>query len=326
MLGRIIFCFRRWSAVLRLAKFLGFLEFPLGWVFALGLDLICKIWVPRSGLVFPPLWWDCLGYFLGFLVIKGLYLGLLRANVAWAVRAASSLKFFFLGGEYILLGRSLGTSLCVLSYLCCTWNFPLVDQELSRIDHAIGGDWAWFFHWSFSGGWLSAVLQHAYDSLVLQLVFFSIWFASRYEKARLYETFWIFFCSLFLTVLISGFLPALGPASALGVVSEYAQGHLQDIASVVSIRTALSSGVVIANLGGIVVFPSFHTVAAIIYMYAFRQSGVVGYLALLLNCAMLVSIPAFGDHYFTDMIVGAAIAGTSILAMRAFFGARQAQS
>jgi hypothetical protein len=55
---------------------------------------------------------------------------------------------------------------------------------------------------------------------------------------------------------------------------------------------------------GIVTMPSYHTVMAVIFTYAFRGTGLIGYGIATLNLVMLVSIPPIGGHYLFDMLAG----------------------
>ena len=56
---------------------------------------------------------------------------------------------------------------------------------------------------------------------------------------------------------------------------------------------------------GIVTMPSYHTVMAVLFTYAFRRTGLIGYGIATLNLVMLLSIPPIGGHYLVDMCGGA---------------------
>jgi membrane-associated phospholipid phosphatase len=88
------------------------------------------------------------------------------------------------------------------------------------------------------------------------------------------------------------------------------------MATVALIRDGVAPHVPIARLDGIVVFPSYHTIAALVFIYAFRRSGWISGVALLLNLALLAAVPVFGNHYLADMIGGAAVAAAGIGLLR----------
>jgi len=60
-------------------------------------------------------------------------------------------------------------------------------------------------------------------------------------------------------------------------------------------------------LTGVVTFPSFHVVVALAYAWGLRHAGRFGRVMVVLNLAMLPSIPVYGGHYLVDAIAGAAV-------------------
>jgi len=60
-------------------------------------------------------------------------------------------------------------------------------------------------------------------------------------------------------------------------------------------------------LPGLTTFPSFHTAAGIVLLYAFRQT-LMFWPILLYVISMIASTPIYGEHYFSDLIFGTAIA------------------
>jgi len=68
---------------------------------------------------------------------------------------------------------------------------------------------------------------------------------------------------------------------------------------------------------GIVTMPSYHTVMAVLFTYAFRGTGLIGYAIAALNMIMLLSIPPIGGHYLVDMLAGGTLALAAIAVQRA---------
>ena len=73
----------------------------------------------------------------------------------------------------------------------------------------------------------------------------------------------------------------------------------------------------LSAMQGIVTMPSYHTVMAVLFTYAFRRTGLVGYGIATLNLVMLLSIPPIGGHYLVDMLAGGALALGAIAVQRA---------
>jgi membrane-associated phospholipid phosphatase len=59
---------------------------------------------------------------------------------------------------------------------------------------------------------------------------------------------------------------------------------------------------------GLVTFPSFHTVVAVLLLLGFRHVPYLRWVGLVLNVLMLVSIPIEGSHYLVDLIAGIGVA------------------
>ena len=72
----------------------------------------------------------------------------------------------------------------------------------------------------------------------------------------------------------------------------------------------------ITQLVGIVTFPSFHTCAAVLYLWAFWPVRWMRPLSLASNGMLLIATPIGGGHYFIDIIAGAAIAVLAIAAAK----------
>jgi len=64
-------------------------------------------------------------------------------------------------------------------------------------------------------------------------------------------------------------------------------------------------------LSGLVSFPSYHTMAAVLFTWAVWKTPVRWPLAAL-NCAMVMATPVIGAHYFIDLIGGVGVAVVAI--------------
>jgi membrane-associated phospholipid phosphatase len=80
-------------------------------------------------------------------------------------------------------------------------------------------------------------------------------------------------------------------------------------------RNGGSASFALGQLRGIVTFPSYHTVLAILFTYAHRSRRSFP-VFLIINCLMLVSIPSEGGHYLSDVLAGAGLAVVAIVAAR----------
>ena len=86
----------------------------------------------------------------------------------------------------------------------------------------------------------------------------------------------------------------------------------RNVDALVAIRNG-TAVVDLTQLKGIISFPSFHAVMAVLLTRIHRGSRLLWPMAAL-NAVMLLSVLSEGGHYLVDAIAGAAIAGIAILA------------
>ncbi len=202
-------------------------------------------------------------------------------------------------GHYMALWLVFPVALNVYTYLAATMRFPLCDLQLSLLDGSMG------FHWREWASLINAhrlariVLLLAYDSIFLQGFASVAFFALSGNTERNRELLWITMLAGIATVAISGFAPALGPMTS---------GHLPKWSTeLLRIREGSLTSTALWKMEGIVAFPSFHTVLAVVFVYVHRLPCKTFIPIAALNMLMLFSIPFMGHHYFTDMIAGFAI-------------------
>lgn len=287
------------------------LEFPLEWCAILWLMLlsVCASIITR--VIFPMTAWDYCGYLLVYILTRYAYRQLATNTRIISPHYAPLFSVFVFGWEFSILCLSFLNVITMLSYLCCAWDAPLIDHALSMLDAAIGINRAAMFHLLLADP-LGTILHNAYESFGPQLTFIVCWFACLRDKKKLQETFWLFLLCAVVTIVLFGCFPAFGPAETRAVLPAYATEQLVSLQNVQMMRSRETNEIVINSLHGLIFFPSFHTIAAIIYCYVFRQSGFLRFVIYPLNVAMLLSTPVFGNHYIFDMLAGAAIALSAI--------------
>jgi hypothetical protein len=231
-----------------------------------------------------------------------------------AMFAAISFFFDYIGRarqvsdalQYCALWISFAVALEIYSYVVATLRMPLWDPQFARMDAALGFNWtACFISIKSSSGPIRYILSHAYNSMIVQ-IFFSIgYFALIKRSDRNRELLWIGMLSGLITVSLSGLLPALGP---------YVNGDMPQWSAVLlTVREGSFTNLELAKLTGLVAFPSFHTVVAILLVYVHRPPLRTFIPMAILNVLMLIAIPFAGHHYLVDMIAGTAVATISIL-------------
>jgi len=206
--------------------------------------------------------------------------------------------------HYCALWLSFAYALEIYSYILATLRMPMYDLQFARMDAALGFNWVAILDLITPHQTLQYLLARAYNSIFVQ-VFASIgYFALIKRSDRNRELMWIGMLSALITS-VAGLLPALGP---------YAKGDMPAWSAVlVTIRNGSLTRFALADLTGIVAFPSFHTVLAILLVYVHRPPLRSFVPVAILNAIMLVAIPFAGHHYLVDMIAGAAVVAVSIV-------------
>jgi membrane-associated phospholipid phosphatase len=293
------------------------LEFPHAWGILIGLIALDAIWKLNTSLA-PPLFSQVIFLPLfAFIFVKFLFGEIMRpgSGITAPEWVKDCSKKFFSGTEFFFLFLCAGFSFAYLSYLMCTLNFPLVDQQLDQIDKLMGFYWLPWYEWAKD----KLILNAMYHCLGYEMIFFVAYFSIFLNKARLYEIFWLLFIALIITVPISGIFPAYGPLYLYNLIGHFDVLDPEIYNSFVDVNLIRGgkSPDLLHGFKGIITFPSFHTTCAICYAYAFRGQGVVGYSMLWLNLLMLASTPFFGGHYLIDVLAGSLVALISILIVRA---------
>jgi membrane-associated phospholipid phosphatase len=200
----------------------------------------------------------------------------------------------------------------IFTYLMATSRLPLFDDQFARFDAAIGFDWLRWYDFLASVPYVNTLLSMAYSSLLLQIVLSVMYFSHIGQSRRNAELLWNAFISLLLTGVLSAIFPALGAFHHFQTDLPQAV-HLPHL---LALRDGSMSVFPLKQMQGIIAFPSFHTVMAILFTYAFRGRGVWFLVIGLLNILMMLSTPTFGGHYLADMVAGAVIAGLAIQLVR----------
>lgn len=201
----------------------------------------------------------------------------------------------------------------ILTYVAAAGAGPLQDTALAAFDRALGFDWTAWHRFLAPHTGLRFLLWLGYLSLFPQIMLSIFWFSARGLDPRNRELLVANIIALLLTAAAFRLVPALGHPEP---------GRVREIATVLALRAGGPSSFDLAHLDGLISFPSYHTVLAVLLTWAHRRARLWPGVAAV-NAIMLLSIPTFGGHYLADMIAGAGVAGLAI-ALTAAIGAAPA--
>jgi membrane-associated phospholipid phosphatase len=208
--------------------------------------------------------------------------------------------------EAFALWFAFAGAVIVLSYLAASCAFPLQDAVMERLDRAIGFDWSAWHNAVIDRPLLDRLLSFAYNSLPLQILISIIYFSPTGKSSRIGEMLLLACATAVPTILISAIWPTLGPSSDFSYVRD-----------LLALRAGGPWHFELAAMQGIVSMPSYHTVLTVLFIYAFRGTGLIGYGIATLNLVMLLSICPIGGHYLVDVFAGGALAVAAIAVHRA---------
>ncbi|HEY7550294.1 MAG TPA: phosphatase PAP2 family protein [Hyphomicrobiaceae bacterium] len=206
-------------------------------------------------------------------------------------------------------------------YLATSAALPLQDARLASLDRALGFDWPAFLASANASPLISTVLAAAYHSALPQMLALYLLLCFSGRERRLAE----FLALISVTSVVVGALMLLVPAA--GAYAHFhpprelfdgfgAKAGMWHYETLIRLRSQAAPSLDFAQMEGLVTFPSFHTVLAIITAYAFRGIRFVTLPAVILNGIVIVSTLPEGGHYLVDVIAGAAIAVAGIALVR----------
>ncbi|MBV8491995.1 MAG: phosphatase PAP2 family protein [Alphaproteobacteria bacterium] len=242
-------------------------------------------------------WWPLA---LASLALLGLTLGCRLSGAGPRIAAIA---------EWILLWLIFSVAGALLTYLAAAQDRPVYDARLALADADLG------FHWA---AWLDFVVAHPvfklilavpYHSLVAQVVLSIVWLSWCGRDDRNAELLINTTLALLMTTAVFFLFPTLGPCVGVPACQN---AYLEDL---VGLRHGSLPSLDIMLLKGVIPFPSFHAVLAMLFTYAHRGSRVFVPVAAF-NTLMLLSIPSEGGHYLVDVLGGVAVGGLAILMTR----------
>jgi membrane-associated phospholipid phosphatase len=207
--------------------------------------------------------------------------------------------------------------LATIVYPLQALNFPLYDAHYAAIDSAIGFDWTAHMTWVSQHPVIATLLTYAYHSCMLQLAALLILLRNTQRFAQLREFVILFVVTAIVVTIIATIFPAEGayafhnPSQTIRLASEPLAGiyHLEHVRA---LRAGTFDAVSISNMFGLVTFPSFHVIFAILLAWSTRGLRFVFVPSVILNIVVAISALTIGGHYLIDLIGGAAIGFAAI--------------
>ncbi|MGY4369429.1 membrane-associated phospholipid phosphatase [Bradyrhizobium sp. LB1.3] len=208
-----------------------------------------------------------------------------------------------------------------LSYVAAGAAFPLWDGDLAALDQRVGFDWMAWLAAMNAAPLLHRILATAYASFTVQTTAVVVLLAATGHALRLRIFMLSFVLTTLLTIGVSSLMPAQG-------VWGYLHLSIVDSPAIVPVTRDLPLPVffglrdgtfrhlVAEGAEGIISFPSLHAALGLLFLLALWPVRYFGWIAALLNVAMIAATPVDGSHYFCDVAAGLAVALLSWIAVQ----------
>lgn len=208
-----------------------------------------------------------------------------------------------------------------LNYALMPYTGPLIDPLLYAIDQRLGIDWWSLYQTLKIDSGLGRLFTIAYGSTLVQIAAIVPLLALMRRTDDLDCFMLAFMLSATATVLFWAAFPSFGAGTYL-----FALGEIDDLPGaavnkqIVQTLLALKAGEItsfsLAALEGLIAFPSFHTVMALLTVHAVRNIPFLFWPVAAWNVVVLLSVPTDGAHHVIDLAGGVVFAWAGVAASR----------
>jgi len=236
--------------------------------------------------------------------------------ISWfysAVRPHARLKTITASAGQILLILLFGI---LLTYAAVAAKFPYVDAELYAIDNALGFDRHAYLSFFGHRPWLEQTVSAAYFCMLPQFAAVPVIMFVADDLERLQRMIVAIAVALVLTAFISVFTPSLTAFVFVDLprMAHVPAGLYTPEPTMEALRAGTLHAVRLDDLEGLVSFPSFHTTAALLFIWTVRRVPYLLWPALALNSMLIAATPLDGAHYAIDVAGGVAVAALALAA------------
>lgn len=189
-----------------------------------------------------------------------------------------------------------------------TTPFPVIDPWLVKVDRLMGFDQLAVLNWTYAHHWIAKSLNFCYELVGIELGIFPLILALMLQKKMVKVYLFALIFSALIGFSIYYFFPTTAPSSMF-FNPHFATEQHDTFIKFFEIHHHLP---ITTSKGGLIAFPSFHVVWAVLLAYAFKEKKYLFYPIALLNTIIIISTVYLGWHYLTDAIGGIALAALAI--------------
>lgn len=211
------------------------------------------------------------------------------------------------------------------NYMAMSFNLPLADELLVRMDEAIGFDWHGFIGFFNDRPLLATAFSTAYQSFLVQVALVPVLLLLLGEARRAHAFMIAYGLLTLIAAVVAIWFPAYGTYAHYGYSgAEFANINtyfgFEFIEHFEAVRNNEVFVVSTDAMSGILTFPSVHAGVAYLLIWATWTNIWLRYPFLVLNLAMALAAVVNANHYFVDIIASIPLAVLCVLVVRSVFG------
>jgi membrane-associated phospholipid phosphatase len=250
-----------------------------------------------------------------FGLLGGLSVALTALGIFYdRVRGDANLSAMLFGTAFLC---AFSPSIDILNYFLLTVAGPRADMFFAHIDRALGFDWPSLMLWTAAHPTINAVLRVAYESSLSQIALLVVCLAWTSHPREIYSLCIALAVAGMVAVAIWTIAPSFGAFSVYRLPPAVAahmplalDGKYAD--QLIALLQHGPDRIAPDQLRGLIGFPSFHSVLAILVMWYAWPLRYLRWPALALNTLVLLSTPVQGGHHLVDVMGGLVLAAASI--------------
>lgn len=239
-------------------------------------------------------------------VVCGLF-GIAHVYTRW--RPEPKLAACAMGAAWLL---AMAASAGVMTYPLAAVSGPLWDARFIAFEQALGFNWQVTAQALNASPLLQMLWRVTYESSLMQMALCVLLLGFMDRHARLAAYLKMLFLSLVAVNLVAALMPATGPIRAYGLGDDLARtlgdAGVRQLKDFFALRDGRFAFFDLYKMEGIITFPSFHCVLAVLTAWALWPLRAIGPLMALVNTLVLVSTVPQGGHYLADIFGGVAVA------------------
>jgi hypothetical protein len=210
----------------------------------------------------------------------------------------------------------------LLSYLLLTVAGPRIDLLLANVDREMGFDWVSLMGIAADHRVVTALLKYAYLSVIPQTLVLIFLLGWKKQLDEIYGFCFALSLGAAITLAVWALFPSFGAFSVFHLPDKVASslGLALNTDYGANLTRMLQNGpghISPADLRGIIGFPSYHTLQAVMLAWYARRIPFFRWPLFGLNAAVLIAVPVHGGHHLVDLFGGLVVSGAAILIARA---------